>query len=194
MYGYDKIEGKSLTDDSPIKLDQSLQNSIYNLAVKLKDLGLTEVQTYSFYSTAVLGALEPNRDNLNTLVKIANPISSETQYLRDNLWPNLVEVIAKNLKQGFKDIAIFEVGKIYKPNNETYHLSIALMNGTDNPLEELISLFKSLSLHPGGGKLNPASLFHPARITENMAEVYLRVLNKLGIEKRVAILELRLLI
>ena len=198
MYGYEKIEGKKLEGQVPKPLDQSLQNFIHDLKVKLAGVGLTEVQTYSFYSTDILKVLYTWNVS-SKLVKVANPISSETQYLRDKLWPNLIEVVGRNLKQGFKDIAIFEIGKVYSPKkgelpNEKYHLAIALMNWSDNPLADLSAIAKSVNLG-GGSARQPREnmeLFHPTRITENMAEVHPRVLNKFGIEKRVAILEIDL--
>lgn len=192
MYGYENIEGEKLIAEKIPDLDQSLPQFIYDLKVKLKGVGLTEVQTYSFYSTAVLEALEFTKEAKLSAVKIANPISSETEYLRMDLWPNLLEVVGKNLRKGFKDIAIFEIGKVYKQENgqpkETDRLSIALMNDSDNPLEELYQLAQSLGLHLKGVSLNPDS-FHPKRKTNGMAEVHLRLLNKLGIEKRVAVME-----
>lgn len=208
IYGYEKIEGKPLDGNLPGKLDQSLQDSIQKLREALKEVGLTEVQTYSFYSTKVLSAISYP---LSDLVKIANPISSETEYLREFIWPNLIEVAAKNIRTGFKDIAVFEVGKIYQPGpKESYRLAIALMNGSDNPAEELISIFQSLASHIGSGEAKLKSgevikdlkeLFHPTRsatvkskdkVIGYLAEVHLRILNKLGIEKRIAILEINL--
>lgn len=196
MYGYDKIEGVPLPEEKIPPLDQSLPQFIYNLKVKLKEAGLTEVETYSFYSTVILEALGVSKQ---ALVRVANPISSETEYLRGDLWPNLVEVVGKNIRQGFKDIGIFEIGKVYWQENgqpkENYRLSIALMNGSDNPLEELHQLAQSLPVQISEKfarvKLNP-SLLHPKRQIDGMAEVHLRVLNKLGIEKRVAVLEIDL--
>lgn len=192
MYGYEKIEGTKLPEEKVPPLDQSLPQFIYDLKLKLKEAGLTEVETYSFYSTAVLEACSIPKQ---TPVKIANPISSETEYLRENLWPNLVEVVGKNIRQGFKDIGIFEIGKVYWQEDgqpkEDYRLSIALMNGSDNPLGELHQLAQSLNLSLKGAHF-PPQLFHPKRHTNGMAEVHLRVLNKLGIEKRVAITELQL--
>lgn len=212
MYGYEKIGGIKLADEETSKLDEDLPKFIYSLKLKLKNIGLTEVQTYSFYSSAVLEALEFTEEGKKNLIKVANPISSETEYLRLDLWPNLLEVVGKNIKQGFKDIAIFEVGNNYFKNEEKpeekYRLSVALMNNTDNPLEELASLIQNLSLILGGGQLNPASpppagsnLFHPKRFINiekegkmiaGIAEVHLRLLNKLGIEKRVAVMEINL--
>ena len=193
MYGYDKIEGQPLKDETTQKLDQTFYKFIYDLKNTLKDAGLTEVQTYSFYSTNVLSHLDWDKSKL---VKIANPISSETQYLRDDLWPNLLEVVAKNIRNGFKDVAIFEIGKVYSPQkgnlpSETYRLAIALSNSTDNPINELNQIAQNL---PGlqlskDGILTKNKLFHPTRFSKGIAEVHLRVLNKLGIEKRAAVLE-----
>lgn len=195
MYGYEKIEGAPLPEEKIPALDQTLPNYIYGLKLKLKQIGLTEVETYSFYSTAALGALEFDTETKKDLIKVANPISSETEYLRMDLWPNLVEIIGRNIKQGFKDIGIFEIGKVYSAVDgqveEDYRLSIALMNGSDNPLEELAVLVQSLGLDNKGIKLN-THLFHPKRQKDEMGEVHLRVLNKLGIEKRVAVTEFQL--
>lgn len=217
MYGYEKIDGKSLATETPIEIDQSFYNSLYDLKVKLKEVGLTEIQTYSFYSTQILEALGLQKD---MLVKIANPISSETEYLRQSIWPNLLEVVAKNLRKGFKDIAVFEIGKAFNVGQdgkplEDYRLAIALYNGTDNPIEELYQITQDLILHLilhlegvrtfhlRGGKppVVVINLFHPNRFVAvekdgnqigSLAEVHLRMLNKLGIEKRVAVLEIEL--
>lgn len=203
IYGYGKIKGQPLADETPQKLDQAFHNFIYDLKVACKDLGLTEVQTYSFYSTAVIDALGWSNEKDKYLVKIANPISTETQILRQSIWPNLLEVVGKNMRKGYKDIAIFEIGKAF--NNlggtpaENYRLAIALYNGSDNPLQELYQIAQDLSLNAKGVKLKQTAppsvathLFHPTRHIGGLAEVHLRVLNKLGIEKRVAILEIEL--
>lgn len=194
MYGYERIPAESVSQSKPLQKEDPLFERTSDLREKLVKAGLTEVQTYSFYSTQVLEALGLN-DTQEKLVKIANPISSETQYLRQSIWANLVEVVGKNLRKGFKDIAVFEIGKAFSnidgSPSESYNLSIALCNGSDNPLAELYEIAQKSSLHLEGVKLNKA-LFHPKRQIGNLAEVHLRVLNKMGIEKRVAILEISL--
>lgn len=211
IYGYEKIDAKPLNKERPIQIDQSLPQYIYRLKTDLSKAGFTEVQTYSFFSNATMANLGRNKHS-DKLVKIANPISTETEYLRTDLWPNLLEVLIKNLKKGFKDIAVFEVGKVYIPQKNTlpkepYRLSIALINGTENPLSELYQTITS-ALHLKGGKLTPAKIppvavdfFHPNRfinIEEGesdigfAAEIHLKLLDKYGIEKRVAILEMEI--
>lgn len=207
MYGYEKIDGVPLDKNNPDPLDQSIPNFIHDLRVSLKDSGLTEVQTYSFYSSKVIDDL---RLKIKDLVKIANPISSETQYLRSNIWPNLVEVVGKNLKNGFSDIAIFEIGKAYGAGEnglpfENYHISIALMNGGDNPMQELMSIIRGVKLAHLQGVQHVQSkggeVFHPTRFINiekdgkeigAIAEVHPRILNEFGFEKRVAVLEIDL--
>ena len=144
------------------------------------------------------------------MVKLSNPISSETEYLRQAIWPNLAEVVDRNLRKGFKDIAIFEIGKVFENDKkgepkEQYTLAITLCNGSDNPLEELLTIAKELDLNIDFKQTEPkglaTTLVHPKRYIAlekdnvqvgGLSEIHLRVLNKLGIEKRVATLELYL--
>ena len=212
MLGFDKIKGQKLKDETAEKLDDSLYNFIYNLKTALKEAGLTEVQTYSFYSTNVLNNFDWDKDNL---VRISNPISSETEYLREDLWPNLLEVVGKNMRRGYRDIAIFEIGKAYLKKksslpDEKYFLAIALMNGSDNPIQELYQIYQRIKSKLGKGikekvglpdKEEYHRLFHPTRFIAfslsgkdigGIAEIHPRIVNKFGIEKRVAVLEIDL--
>lgn len=192
MYGYEKIPAKPLPTNSANMEESAQFRLIERLKKALYELGLTEVQTYSYYSTQVIQNSKVKSQNL---IKIANPISAETEYLRDNLWPNLVEVVGGNVRQGYKDIAIFEIGKIYYKNEkgeaaERYSLAIALMNGTDNPLAELHEIQKKLSLKTE--ELEKSEYFHPNRVIGAAAEVHKRITDKFGIPQRVAVLEIGL--
>ncbi len=193
IYGFEKIPAKELPEVANKQKIDPIFELIENIKTKLVEVGLTEVQTYSFYSTSVLSNLDWSKDKL---VKIANPISSETQYLREDLWPNLLEVVAKNIRNGFKDVAIFELGKVYSLQKgglpkESYRLSIALSNNSDNPIQELYQIFQGLGSNLKGYKLN-LKYFHPTRISlrEGIGEIHPRFVNKFGIEKRVAVLEI----
>lgn len=206
MHGYETIPAKSLSGKLPDKIDQSFFELIYNLKKELMELGFTEVQTYSFYSTAVIENLKLEIMNL---IHVANPMSSETEYLRSHLWSNLVEIVAKNTKQGFKDIAIFEIGKTYQITKageiqEEYRLSIALLNGSDNPSKELYQILNALDsfkekillgepIGEGDGRFHPIRyyyLINGNKPVGKIGEVHPRVTDKFGIEKRVAILEI----
>ncbi|MBI4039909.1 hypothetical protein HY389_00965, partial [Candidatus Daviesbacteria bacterium] len=225
MYGYEQIPAKELAgplpekvDPDQIGVDQSLFNFIYDLKKSLADEGLSEIQTYSFFSTNVLNSFDWDRKNL---VKIANPISAETEYLREDLWPNLVEAAAKNTKKGFKTIAIFEVGKTYHPQKgsnpeESYRASLLLSGNSSNPAPALFQLFQKIN-QKLNLKIDPDSIgieigkkergeyeqkyFHPTRFANlikdsqeigGVAEVHPRFINKFGVENRMAVLEVEL--
>ncbi|MDO8618994.1 MAG: phenylalanine--tRNA ligase subunit beta [Candidatus Daviesbacteria bacterium] len=212
MYGYEKIEGKALKEEKIPEIDQSFYNFLYDLKVACKEAGLTEVQTYSFYEISVLNTF--NLDT-NNLIKIANPISAETEYLRQDLWPNLVEVASRNIRKGQRDIAIFELGKIYFINekglpDEKYRLSILLIDNTDNPVSELCSILrklypqKAIKFEVTRSKDRDSSgqeLYHPNRFAQifadgqaigNVMEVHKRYTDSFGTKNRIAVLELEL--
>jgi phenylalanyl-tRNA synthetase beta chain len=126
IYGYDKIEAVF-----PIS---SLVPSKRNLDVFWKDIakdilkeaGFTEVYNYSFISkkdALILGYKEEKElgeeDKSSSLsfanarvVEVENPLSSDFQYLRPSLIPNLLKDVEKNQKS-FPEIRIFELGKIF---------------------------------------------------------------------------------
>jgi phenylalanyl-tRNA synthetase beta chain len=176
---------------------------------KLSEIGLTEVQTYSYVSTQVLENLY-SKDDPDAMVKIYNPMSKETTYLRQHLWENLVEVIGKNQKYNLEDIAIFEVGKSYwigedKKPGESWQLAIALMNDTDNPLNELLKIVDGLGLNidieATSAPEKVSHIFHPTRFLVvkkdgegigGASEVHPRSLDKFNIQKRVAVFEITL--
>jgi len=209
MYGYETLPAKELTGEDPEKIDQTKFENIYILKEALVKVGLTEVQLYSFYSTPVINNLNIDRDSI---IQIANPISAETEYMQDNLWPNLLNCVAENLKY-FPQVGVFQVSKVYIPQDhempkEEYRLSLAL-SGEIDVIEQLYSIFKkvnqelNLGISLGDTKMNNGEqrLFHPTKFFEliregnrvgQIAEVHPRVVNKFGTEKRVAILEIEL--
>ncbi len=211
LYGYEKIPAQPLPAEMPEKIDQSQFEKISQIKNELVNLGLTEVQSYSFYSTAVLDALGWDEYRRKMLLKLANPMSAETEYMRQTIWANLAEIAVKNVKHGLKEIQIFEIGKVYRLNedltfNEYYSLGIAVVGEGDAALktlhQKIVQLMKKLGLNmsvkQGLGEL-PVELYHPLRqyqlqINEKpvggIAEIHPRVLFKLGLDgKRVAVAE-----
>ncbi len=214
LYGYEKILTKELQGKLPEKIDQSQFNLINNLRDKFVQTGFSEVQTYSFYTIKTLEALGWNNEkDLADLIKLKNPMSSETEYLRDMLWPNLAEVTDKNIRNGFSDVAIFEIGKTYKKKEqgivEVNFLAATLVNGSDNPMLEMIGLLKQIFPEDQGYKIVvekfesewSKNIFHPNRTATiykgdkevgGIAEIHQRVTDKFGISTRLASMEINL--
>lgn len=212
IYGYDKIPSKVLPGEAPEKIDQKSFELVDSLKKQLMHQGLSEIQTYSFYSTNVLNALGWNDENKKYLIKLENPMSKETEYLRLNVWPNLAEAAVFNNKS-FEDVAIYEIGKAYSIKEgkiaEKNVLALTLINGGDNPVLELLKIvaqtFANLEIPIGfADSTLPADakrLFHPNKlqsITYNdkpiggAAELHPQVADNFGAKNRIAICEIDL--
>jgi phenylalanyl-tRNA synthetase beta chain len=70
--------------------------------------GLTEVINYAFVSDAEAGPHAPPR------LRLANPLSEEQGVLRSSLvMPGLVSTLRANLRQGRRDVRVFELGRVF---------------------------------------------------------------------------------
>lgn len=51
-------------------------------------------------------------------VKLANPLSADMEYLRSTLLSGALLTVSKNLRQGVKDIKLFELGDVFNKTND----------------------------------------------------------------------------
>ncbi len=113
VHGYDKIEelglgarGWGLDTHSPAP---NTQNPAPKLRNFLASRGLTEVITWSF--------MEKSKASLFGEIKqglvLKNPISSELDYMRNSILPNLLDALARNAARGASDLAFFEIGPVF---------------------------------------------------------------------------------
>nr|YP_010198079.1 phenylalanine-tRNA ligase beta subunit [Gracilaria multipartita]UAD86495.1 phenylalanine-tRNA ligase beta subunit [Gracilaria multipartita] len=86
----------------------TLINKIGQIRCLLRHLGLDEVQNYSFCDTLISNSI--------TEIKVFNPLGQDQSFLRSSLIDQLIINRQNNLKQGNKNIEIFEIGKIFKLN------------------------------------------------------------------------------
>ncbi|MCK6462259.1 MAG: hypothetical protein L6Q29_00295 [Candidatus Pacebacteria bacterium] len=110
IYGYDKIEEKA--PEALLTLPERNDSRFFAAAVRniLVGLGFSEVYSYSFVKK---GELE-----------LQNPIAKDKKFLRINLTDGLLETVKNNTKY-FKDIKLFEIGKIFPKEGETLSLAAA---------------------------------------------------------------------
>src|SRR5215468_1338555 len=99
--------GRGLT--APQRLRRSIGRT-------LADVGYVEVLSQPFTSTADFDRLQlPADDARRTALRLANPLSEDEPLLRTTLLPGLLRVLARNIGRGFPDIALFEMGLVYRP-------------------------------------------------------------------------------
>ena len=130
MYGYNNINKNQIS-----KIKNQNENLEWTKREYLKDilknLGFTEIYSYSF---AEKDKIELLGGKIDTCVEIANPLSSETQFLRDSILPSLLGAIAKN--PWAPEVNIFEVGKVFSQEQEKWQLGIAIVGKDSRMLEE----------------------------------------------------------
>ena len=110
LYGYN-----NLTDTLPIVGtkrgvyvgDVALRKSISR---RLRDLGLTEVRTYTLVPKEQAGVF--NYDNKEVL-GLPNPMSSDKGYLRLSIIPSLINTYEYNKARKTTDVNIYEIAKTY---------------------------------------------------------------------------------
>jgi len=131
VFGYNRINKPLITISQPQNENQDWlkRETIKDI---LKDLGFTEIYSYSFAEKKLLEMLGEDKD----LIEVDNPLSPETQFLRPSLLPSLISQIAKN--PWSPDINIFEIEKVFDRSDEKYQLGIATVGKQDVMLKEAI--------------------------------------------------------
>ncbi|MEO7744727.1 MAG: phenylalanine--tRNA ligase subunit beta, partial [Actinomycetota bacterium] len=81
--------------------------------------GLVEVLSYPFVAPSRHDELGLTPDDARrTALRLVNPISDEQPLLRTSLLSTLVDVARRNLSRGVRDLALFEIGRVYRPTGD----------------------------------------------------------------------------
>jgi phenylalanyl-tRNA synthetase beta chain len=115
LEGYDNIpvkmaratSGRGLTDA------QRMRRSVGRA---LAGAGYVEVLSSPFASAADWDRLQLAPDDpRRKATRISNPLSEDEPFLRTTLLPGLLRVLARNLGRGFGDLALQEMGLVFRP-------------------------------------------------------------------------------
>ena len=90
-----------------------LQQRKRMVAQMLASQGLTEVINYPFTNQEMVDLLGFTGDRAKSF-KIANPMSEEFPLLRTHLIPGLLTTLQRNISRGAKNVAIFEIGSVFR--------------------------------------------------------------------------------
>jgi phenylalanyl-tRNA synthetase beta chain len=83
--------------------------------------GLTDAVTYSFIS-----AISAERfGGGQAALRLVNPISADLDQMRPSVLPGLVEAARRNADRGIPDIALFEVGPLYRDDTPDGQVTVA---------------------------------------------------------------------
>jgi phenylalanyl-tRNA synthetase beta chain len=110
LYGYDRLPLALPTRDlTPVVPDGQL-NVKQRLRDTLSRAGANEVLTYGFVHGELLTKVG---QDTSRAFKVTNALSPDLQYYRLSLTPSLLEKVHPNIKAGYGQFALFELGKVH---------------------------------------------------------------------------------
>jgi phenylalanyl-tRNA synthetase beta chain len=118
IYGFNNIEATLQSRQiDPARINPMIKLK-QTIRADLAKLGANEVLTYSFVHSKLIEAANQHTD---LAFKIRNALSPDLQYYRLSLVPSLLSQIHKNIKDGFNQLAIFEIGKVHIQGHQDEH-------------------------------------------------------------------------
>ena len=131
IIGYDKIKSDIPRVSYSPGSDDVRETDLEKIRQVLSGAGFYEAQTFSFINPKEISSLPLRSGDIRKEpITVTNPLSEETSALRTMLSPMLMEVIARNVSRQNKDLAVFEVGKVFlkhAPNPiEKHTLALAI--------------------------------------------------------------------
>ena len=109
IYGYDNVPVTIPYIPADSKTVDKLQREIRQIKNDMKALGFFEVVNYSFLKGSFLNLF----DDENNFVVLKNPISEDLSTLRTYVFPGILNNIASNFKQGYKNLKFYEIASTF---------------------------------------------------------------------------------
>ena len=137
----------------------------------LAGAGFVEVVTFPFVGEADLDALGlPADDDRRTLLRLANPLSSERPSMTTTLLPGLLDAAARNAGRGSSDQALFELATVTLPHaGQGTEILPVDRRPTPGELDDLDKGLPAQPLHLGvvaAGQRLPSGWWGPGRPVE----------------------------
>lgn len=142
IVGYDRIP--SVLPVAPpgrgLSRAQRLRRSV---ASALASGGLTEVLAYPFVAKTSNDTFGSPVAGEVPAMKLANAIDPDAAWLRASLIPGLITTARRNLSRGLTDLAIFEVGTVFRPEAGRAYGSGPLPAGDALPSDEQLQALRA---------------------------------------------------
>lgn len=149
IVGYDRIPSV-LPIAPPGRGLTRAQTARRRAAATLAAAGATEVLAYPFSSAEQLSLFDPGAP----AIRLANPLDPQTGLLRRSMLPGLIEIARRNLSRGMTDLALFEIGTVFLPEQGVVYGTDFIPIGTARPddatLEKLNASIPPQRWHVGG--------------------------------------------
>lgn len=123
IYGYDKIPTTSFevtTEREPKYKNAQLTDKVIEIMI---GSGINQSISYSFVSPKVFDKINlPLDSELRNVVKIKNPLGEDYSVMRTSTLPSMMECLGRNYSRNNDYVRLFEVGRVYIPNEDETQL------------------------------------------------------------------------
>lgn len=143
IYGYDKIPLVPLPANNVQKIINREQRRFLDIKRLLASNGYTEVISWSFMDSKKAKLFSELKDELT----LQNPISSDLDYMRPSILPNLLKIACNNINRSYKDLSLFELGPVFNDvDNITPTQSLAAIRIGANQPKNIHSIAREFNI------------------------------------------------
>ncbi len=119
IVGYDQLPTKNLGGDVPAAVPQPRRELRERLRDALAAAGMQEVACYSLIPIDMLEqVVSPEDLAAHPPLRVANPVSSEHEYLRPVLRASLLKTLGENVRKSEGELALFEAARVYASDGD----------------------------------------------------------------------------
>ena len=123
VYGYDTIKSTKFVTPITSGARTAVQKFELLMADTLCAMGLYECETFSFISPKYYDKIGmPAEDARRKSIVISNPLGEDTSVMRTTAIPSMLEVLARNNNYHAEATALYEMAKIYIPDEDPKNL------------------------------------------------------------------------
>lgn len=122
IYGYDKVGLNGVVETVNENADKIETKACMGLKKRLANMGLNENISFGFGNSKIESMLTNK-----PVIKVSNPITVDYDCMRNCLLGNLLIALSQNIKRGYPDYAVFELGNVFDgdmPGNEHTQICI----------------------------------------------------------------------
>ncbi|MFM6974008.1 MAG: phenylalanine--tRNA ligase subunit beta [Agromyces sp.] len=101
--------------------------------------GFTETVAYPFFDEETNQRFGSADGAPIGQIKLANALDARTSFLRTSLLPGLLQVAHRNLSRGLTDLALFEVGSVFRPELGVTYGTSEIPLGAQKPSAEVLA-------------------------------------------------------
>ncbi|MFC4913540.1 phenylalanine--tRNA ligase subunit beta [Actinomadura gamaensis] len=148
LEGYDNIPSRAPRPVAGhgLTADQRLRRRIGRA---LAGSGYVEALSFPFTSAKDADDLQlPAGDPRRAALRLANPLSEDEPLLRTTLLPGLLKALVRNVGRGFGDVALYEIGRVFRPRPDAPKAAPRLPVDRGPSAEEIASVDAALPDQP----------------------------------------------